>query len=167
MLRKTSEGRAGMSHDHSSPDDLIVSNLGPRRIRSPLPLGTNALADEGRFVRDAARVLLDIERFPNHAAREDLLVEKAGPRQKISSTPRCKAAIVTCGGLCPGLNNVIRSVFTALRYGVPAVLGIRYGYQGLNPAKGPPPIRLTRIRGADPQPGRHGAGSVAGRRTPR
>ena len=129
-----------------SPDDLIVSNLGPRRIRSPLPLGTNALADEGRFVRDAARVLLDIERFPNHAAREDLLVEKAGPRQHIFFDPRTtKAAIVTCGGLCPGLNNVIRSVYVELHfnYGVPEVWGIRNGYQGFDPAKAQPPIRLT------------------------
>jgi 6-phosphofructokinase 1 len=43
------------------------------------------------------------------------------------------------------LNNVIRSVFLQLhhRYGVPTVLGVRYGYQGLNPAKGPPPLVLT------------------------
>ena len=71
-----------------SPDDLIVPNLGPRTIRSPLPLGTNDLAEEGRFVRDAARVLLDIERFPNRPAREDLLAEKAGPRQHIFFDPR-------------------------------------------------------------------------------
>ena len=73
-------------------------------------------------------------------------MEKAGPREKIFFDPgRCKAAIVTCGGLCPGLNNVIRSAFLQLhhRYGVATVLGIRYGYQGLNPAKGPPPLLLT------------------------
>jgi 6-phosphofructokinase 1 len=56
-----------------------------------------------------------------------------------------KAAIVTCGGLCPGINNVIRtSVFELMHnYGVPETLGIRYGYQGLNPAEGRPPLRLT------------------------
>ena len=73
-------------------------------------------------------------------------VEKAGPRAKIFFEPaKCKAAIVTCGGLCPGLNNVIRSLFLELhhRYGVPTVLGIRYGYQGLNPAKSARPLVLT------------------------
>lgn len=55
------------------------------------------------------------------------------------------AAIVTCGGLCPGLNNVIRSVFLQLhhRYGVKQVFGIRYGYCRLNPARGFPAARLT------------------------
>jgi 6-phosphofructokinase 1 len=51
---------------------------------------------------------------------------------------------VTCGGLCPGLNNVIRSICRELNtYGVNEILGIRYGYQGLNPAAGLPPIPLT------------------------
>ena len=55
------------------------------------------------------------------------------------------AAVVTCGGLSPGLNNVIRSVFLELthNYGVTRVLGIRNGYQGLNPEAGLPPIELT------------------------
>ena len=72
--------------------------------------------------------------------------EKAGPRERLFFDPaRTKAAIVTCGGLCPGLNNVIRSTFLELyhRYGVREVLGIRYGYQGLNPETGKPPLRLT------------------------
>ncbi len=71
--------------------------------------------------------------------------EKAGPRQKLFFDPRqTRAAIVTCGGLCPGLNNVIRSAFLELHhnYGVREVLGIRHGYQGLT-AKAPPPIVLT------------------------
>jgi 6-phosphofructokinase 1 len=100
----------------------------------------------GDFVPDSARVLYHVETDPNRPLRTDLTMEKAGPREMIFFEPgRCKAAIVTCGGLCPGLNNVIRSVFLQLhhRYGVPTVLGIRYGYQGLNPAKGPPPLLLT------------------------
>ena len=38
-------------------------------------------------------------------------VHRAGPREKIYFKPeQVKAAIVTCGGLCPGLNDVIRQV---------------------------------------------------------
>ena len=56
-----------------------------------------------------------------------------------------RAGIVTCGGLCPGLNNVIRSLFLELHhsYGVKEVLGFRDGYEGLDPARGPQPITLT------------------------
>ena len=52
---------------------------------------------------------------------------------------------MTCGGLCPGLNNVIRSATLELifNYGVKRVLGIRYGFLGMNPQEGKPPIELT------------------------
>jgi 6-phosphofructokinase 1 len=52
---------------------------------------------------------------------------------------------VTCGGLCPGLNNVIRALFFELHhtYGVAEVLGFRGGYQGLDPARGPEPTAIT------------------------
>jgi 6-phosphofructokinase 1 len=58
---------------------------------------------------------------------------------------RTTAAVVTCGGLSPGLNNVIRAIYSELKhnYGVPRILGIRNGYQGLNPTVGQPPIELT------------------------
>jgi 6-phosphofructokinase 1 len=57
-----------------------------------------------------------------------------------------KAGIVTCGGLCPGLNNVIRSLFLELHfsYGVRDILGFRGGYMGLDPEVGAPPVTLTR-----------------------
>jgi len=73
-------------------------------------------------------------------------VEPAGPRKRIFFDPaQTKAAIVTCGGLCPGINDVIRSVTMALfyRYGVKNVLGLKYGLRGLNPAYGDDPIPLT------------------------
>ena len=149
-----------------TPQDFIVPTLGPATFRSPLGLSSVHGDGLGDFVPDEARVLYHIETEPGRPLRTDLTMEKAGPREKIFFEPgQCKAAIVTCGGLCPGLNNVIRSVFLQLhhRYGVPTVLGIRYGYQGLNPAKGPPPLRAdARIRGADPQSRRHGAAIVAG-----
>ena len=76
----------------------------------------------------------------------DIFFEKAGPRERIFFKPgAARAAVVTCGGLCPGLNNVIRSAVLELHYnyGVRNVLGIRYGYAGLNPKVGLPPMRLT------------------------
>jgi 6-phosphofructokinase 1 len=129
-----------------TPLDLIVPTLGPATIPSPLRLSTVQGDGMGDFVPDEARVLHQIETGPGRPPPSDLSMELAGPRERIFFDPQqCKAAIVTCGGLCPGLNNVIRSAFLQLhhRYGVPTVLGIRYGYQGLNPAKGPPPLRLT------------------------
>lgn len=75
-----------------------------------------------------------------------VLFEKAGPRRKLYFDPaHTRAAIVTCGGLCPGLNNVIRSVTRELRrsYGVASVLGIRGGYRGLDPSRGQPPMDLS------------------------
>lgn len=72
--------------------------------------------------------------------------ERAGPRRKISFDPAtATAAIVTCGGLCPGINNVIRALVMTLhhRYGVRRILGIRNGYQGFIPEHGPEPIALS------------------------
>ncbi len=129
-----------------TPQSFTVTNLGPATVPSPLALSNTKGEQICDFVPDEARLFYEIETTPGRSPRTDLLVEKAGPRAKIFFEPqKCKAAIVTCGGLCPGLNNVIRSMFLELhhRYRVPAVLGIRYGYQGLNPAKGPPPRPLT------------------------
>jgi 6-phosphofructokinase 1 len=72
--------------------------------------------------------------------------EMAGPRQKIYFDPaRVKAAIVTCGGLCPGINNVIRTLVFEMhyRYGVRTTYGIRYGYRGFIPKYGHEPLPLT------------------------
>jgi 6-phosphofructokinase 1 len=72
--------------------------------------------------------------------------ELAGPRTRLFFEPRrTRAAIVTCGGLCPGLNNVIRSAFFELHhgYGVGEVLGFRGGYAGLDPQHGLEPVVLT------------------------
>lgn len=75
-----------------------------------------------------------------------MLFEKAGPRDRLFFDPATTcAAIVTCGGLCPGLNNVIRSVTRQLlrSYKVKSVLGIRGGYRGLDPTVGKEPLELT------------------------
>lgn len=77
---------------------------------------------------------------------DGLLFELAGPRRQLFFDPaRTCAGIVTCGGLCPGLNNVIRSLVLELHhsYGVKEILGFRHGYGGLDPENGEPPLRLT------------------------
>jgi 6-phosphofructokinase 1 len=68
-----------------------------------------------------------------------------GRTRSFSSTRNERAGIVTCGGLCPGLNNVIRSLFLELHYsyGVAEVLGFRGGYSGLDPAHGAEPVKIT------------------------
>ncbi|KAL0407736.1 UNVERIFIED_CONTAM: ATP-dependent 6-phosphofructokinase [Sesamum radiatum] len=58
---------------------------------------------------------------------------RAGPRQKVYfASDEVHACIVTCGGLCPGLNTVIREIVHSLdyMYGVNKVLGIDGGYRG-------------------------------------
>jgi 6-phosphofructokinase 1 len=73
-------------------------------------------------------------------------LEKAGPRQDLFfDAKNTTAAIVTCGGLCPGINNVIRGLVMALHYfyGIKKIIGIPYGYEGLNPDKGHELVELT------------------------
>jgi len=128
-------------------ENTRVATLGERTVPSPKRLSTTPGDGLGDFVPDDARVLQCIEFFPNRPCATEISFEKAGPRERIFFRPeQTRAAIVTCGGLCPGINNVIRSVFLELyyHYGVKDVLGIRYGYQGLNPAQGKPPVLLTR-----------------------
>jgi hypothetical protein len=82
-----------------------------------------------------------------HDETHSISLCRAGPRTKLHFLPETtRAAIVTCGGLCPGLNNVIRSVTRELllNYKIKQVFGVRFGYQGMNPAVGLPPTDLTR-----------------------
>ena len=93
-----------------------------------------------------ARIPANIVLGLGAATESDLSFELAGPRATLVRDPAStRAAIVTCGGLCPGLNDVIRSLFLELHYGygVKEVLGFRFGYQGLDPHRGAPPILLT------------------------
>lgn len=125
--------------------DTTIASLGPCQFDSPLRLSTRAGDGVGDFASDAERVRNRVI-SGTAADRDDITFEHAGPREKIYFQPgKTRAAIVTCGGICPGLNNVIRSAYLALRhnYGVGEVLGIRYGYAGLNPATAEPPMVLT------------------------
>jgi 6-phosphofructokinase 1 len=100
----------------------------------------------GYFVDDSRGVVLDPV-IPIVGSRDGLiLLEQAGPRDRtFFSSEGCSAAIVTCGGLCPGLNDVIRAIVMVLwyRYGVRRILGGRYGYAGIIPSSPYDPIELT------------------------
>ncbi len=99
------------------------------------------------YVDDDARVFLD----PTFSPSEDTGVarpglEQAGPRSKLFFEPdSVRAGIVTCGGLCPGLNDVIRGLTMVLwyRYCVRRIVGLRYGYEGLIAEFGHEPVVLT------------------------
>jgi 6-phosphofructokinase 1 len=122
--------------------DTTIESLGTRTITSPLR--------HMRFVDDEARVVYDTS-LKSVLARlkesgEIMSFEEAGPRDKLFFDPlNARAAIVTCGGLCPGLNDVIRSIVHTLtfEYGVRIIKGIQYGFTGLNPASKLPLIDLT------------------------
>jgi 6-phosphofructokinase 1 len=115
---------------------MNVTVLGTARFPSPIR----------RTVSDLERIPADIVRRPGSPPKDELSFELAGPRDQLFFDPKLtRAGIVTCGGLCPGLNDVIRSLFLELHhaYGVKEVLGFRGGYQGLDPAQGQAPIVLT------------------------
>lgn len=124
---------------------LEVSTLGERRYKSPLNMSITPGDGLGDYVWDDARILYEPRRRAGQAPCP-LELELAGPRENIFFDPlKSKAAIVSCGGLCPGINNVIRALVFELsyNYGVPEILGIRYGYSGLNPEVAVPPLQLT------------------------
>ena len=129
-----------------TPENVKVKSLGECRIPSPLGLSTVLGDGVVNYVPDNARMpaMVELSSDVSHAA--GVFFEKAGPRQHIYFDPAdTSAAIVTCGGLCPGLNNVIRSLVLQLyyHYGVKNILGIRFGYSGLDPDSGRGPIALT------------------------
>ncbi len=129
------------------PEDTRIEELGSPKHVSPLELSTVYGDSIGNFTPLEARIRYDIDLGTGAAEDcEEVFFEKAGAREKIFYNPAdVSAGIVTCGGLCPGLNNVIRSLVNQLAaYGVKRILGIRDGYKGLNPAMNRPPIELTR-----------------------
>jgi 6-phosphofructokinase 1 len=119
-----------------------VSRLGECSILSPM--------SKSPFVDERERVIYhtnanDIKSFLNKGTQPPSL-EVAGPREKIFFDPAgLKCGIVTCGGLCPGLNDVIRAIVMSLHYhyGVKTILGFRYGYEGLSSSYNHLPLNLT------------------------
>jgi 6-phosphofructokinase 1 len=128
--------------------DLQIKVLGPCQYESPLAarFGSGALVNVGR----AERVLVDDRLSPGGDARAAGAAavptfELAGPRDRIYFRPdTLRCGIVTCGGLCPGINNVIRGLVLELThaYGVREIFGFPYGFEGLVARHGHAPIRL-------------------------
>lgn len=128
--------------------DLVIPTLGERTITSPLERHFMELGNQHAFFGDESRILLDhsLSSLKRRGGDDPPCFEVAGPRRKIYFEPRNTiCAIVTCGGLCPGLNDVIRALVlhAHYRYGVRKVYGIPYGFEGLVSDYGHPPFHLT------------------------
>jgi 6-phosphofructokinase 1 len=130
------------------PVDFSISRLGKPSIKSPMSL-SNCIGDYlAGYVSDEDLIINDVDALAGISCtytKEDL-IEKAGPREKIYFDPsKVHAAIVTCGGLCPGLNHVIRAIVMSLwhTYGVKNISGIRNGYKGFLPEYQLPQIDLN------------------------
>ena len=125
-----------------------VQRLGGCRNPSPMPAE--------RFTKDHEHVIYhsNLREIKEYLKREKEppILEMAGAREKIYFDPsNLKCGIVTCGGLCPGLNDVIRAIVMGLyyHYGVQTVYGFRFGYEGLSPRYGHAPLDLTPERVED------------------
>ena len=119
--------------------DAEIETLGEPKILSPISKCRKS-AKSQNFVSDNDRVLIDVkfERLIKTVKAGEIPTsfEMAGPKSKIFFDPgNLRCAIVTCGGLCPGLNDIIRSIVLELyySYGVRNIYGIRYGLQGFIP----------------------------------
>ena len=134
-----------MARDH----DFAVESLGICNIPSPITYSTVLGDDLANYVTDDEHILYEIDVDAASGKKEfkrSEVLEKAGPRQSIYFSPgHVHAGIVTCGGLCPGLNDVTRAITRCLwyRYGVRRITGIRYGYQGLIPENNIPTMELN------------------------
>ncbi|BBO74120.1 ATP-dependent 6-phosphofructokinase [Desulfosarcina widdelii] len=124
---------------NQDPIQTHIQTLGEAKIPSPM-------LDEKRggvhhlFVSDEDRIMINIRRADIQAMVDQGVdlpsFELAGPRRKVyfdASKLRC--AIATCGGLCPGLNDIIRAIVLELhyRYGVKNIYGALYGLEGFIP----------------------------------
>ncbi len=119
-----------------------ITKLGECRIPSPMAGVRFVRDDEHGLVHSS---LLEMKGFLEKG-KEPPSMELAGPREKIYFDPsKLKCGIVTCGGLCPGLNDVIRAIVLSLfhHYGVKTVYGFPFGYEGLAEKYGHKPLELT------------------------
>ncbi|GGM69017.1 ATP-dependent 6-phosphofructokinase [Dactylosporangium sucinum] len=138
---------AGMVDERAQ---LEVTTLGECRIDSPLSAALRRQRSTQHYVDEDDRVLLD-DTVSLVAARGVPVAElpgfePGGPRSKIFFDPsKTRVGIVTCGGLCPGLNDVIRALVLELtnHYGVHRIFGFRNGYQGMTARYGRPVVDLT------------------------
>jgi 6-phosphofructokinase 1 len=132
-----------------TPEELKIASLGTREYPSPSWKREFAAEGEG-WHSDGDRILLN-DHFGSVSETlkrggELPTLELAGPRREIFFNPADTCcAIVTCGGLCPGINDVIRAIVMQAYYvyGVRRILGIQYGYEGLVPSYGHQALDLT------------------------
>ena len=130
--------------------DFIVKNLGKRRVKSPIKLSKiegdgvfNYVTDDERILYNAS--LNNIENL-NKKNKKPISFEKAGPKEYIYFDPsKTKVGIVTCGGLAPGLNNIIRGLVMQLyyRYNVKRIVGFKFGFQGFIAKYNHPYVELS------------------------
>lgn len=130
-------------HMTPAPPDTSIPALGPCRFHSPLHrIG----GMEAPFKEDAVdRILYHSHLLEGGRDVSMPSYEEAGPREMIYFDPaKTTVGIVTCGGLCPGLNDIIRGIVNRchLQYGVSRVYGFRYGYEGLAQNFGHTPLLL-------------------------
>jgi 6-phosphofructokinase 1 len=135
------------------PIDTRIPGIGEPKVDSPISRGPMYTRDgqlvEKAFIQDTQRVLMhDLADYLStlKPGEEPQYFEMAGPRQKIYFDPsKVHCAIVTCGGLCPGTNDVIRAIVLELHhlYGVRHIFGVRYGFQGFLPKYGYDLMDLT------------------------
>lgn len=122
--------------------DFSIRNVGNPTLKSPVH--GQRFIDPNHHVS----VFTDLREIKDWHDRklEPPSLERAGPRESIFHDPAwTRVGIVTCGGLCPGLNNVIKGLVQVLwfDYGVKNIFGIPYGYRGLNPTYGHAPMILN------------------------
>jgi 6-phosphofructokinase 1 len=134
--------------------DLLVRSLGEPAVASPMARLLHGRTSSPHYVHESDRVLLDDTAGMAAARGCDVgalpSLEPGGPREYIYFDPAVtRVGIVTCGGLCPGLNNVIRGLVLEFseNYGVTDIVGFRDGYRGL--VNGDEPMRLWPARVAD------------------
>ncbi|MDR1318868.1 MAG: ATP-dependent 6-phosphofructokinase [Treponema sp.] len=118
--------------------DFSIEELGKRSIKSPIAMSTVQGDKIANYVTDIQYVRLntEVKTGAQPPVKRSQILECAGPREMLYFTPaHVHAGIVTCGGLCPGINDVIRAVVRCLwyRYGVRRISGIQYGYKGFLP----------------------------------
>jgi len=118
--------------------DFTIEELGKRNIKSPISMSTTRGDKIANYVTDEEFIRLNVDAKPGSQGqlKKSQLIEMAGPREMIYFSPaNVHAGIVTCGGLCPGINDVIRAITRCLwyRYGVRRISGIQYGYKGFLP----------------------------------
>ncbi len=131
--------------------DFSIDELGPCKVPSPIKLSSVQGDFIANYVKDNEFVRYNIDVYgdvleTDTDAYDNNLIQKAGPREFLYFNPaHVNAAICTCGGLCPGINDVIRAIVRCLynRYGVRRIRGIRFGFKGFLPEQGYSPIDLT------------------------